>query len=157
MRGAGYAGPLSWPVRPPGDPADDPPGAVPVQPLPGWREEDRPVAAFADGEVDRAGGSGGERDDGLLAALAGDRQRPVAALGAERLDVGAGGFGYAQPVEGEQRDQRVFGSGAEPGRDQQRADLVAVQPGGMGLVVDPRPTDVHGRGMIQQVLLDGVP
>jgi hypothetical protein len=33
------------------------------------------------------GGPGRERDDGFLAALAGDGQSAVAALGAERLDV----------------------------------------------------------------------
>jgi len=31
-----------------GDPADDPPGAVPVHPLPVGAPEDRPVEAFAD-------------------------------------------------------------------------------------------------------------
>src|SRR6266567_4690035 len=51
------------------DPADDSPGAVPVQPLPGPRDEDRLVAPFADGQVDRAGSPRGERDDGFLPPL----------------------------------------------------------------------------------------
>jgi hypothetical protein len=59
----------------------------------------------------------------------------VAALDAQGLDVGAGGFGDAQPVEGEQGDQGVLGGRAEPGGDQQGAELVAVQPGGMGLII----------------------
>jgi hypothetical protein len=53
----------------------------------------------------------------------------VPALDTQRLDVGAGGFGHAQPVERQQRDQRVLGRRAEPGGDQQRAELVTVQPG----------------------------
>ena len=36
------------------------------------------------------------------------------------------------------------GGGAEPGGDQQRAELVAVQRGGMGLIVHPRPADMSG-------------
>jgi hypothetical protein len=52
----------------------------------------------------------------------------VPALDAERLDVGVRSFGDAQPVEGQQGDQRVFCRRAEPGGDQQRAELVAVWP-----------------------------
>ncbi len=37
-----------------GDPADDPPGAVPVQPLACRSDEDRSFAALADGKIDRA-------------------------------------------------------------------------------------------------------
>jgi hypothetical protein len=44
----------------------------------------------------------------------------------------------------------------ETGGDQQRAGLVAVQGDGMGLVVHPRPPDVGGRGMLQQVFFDRV-
>jgi hypothetical protein len=44
-----------------GDPADDPPGAVPVQPPPAGSQEDRAVAAFARGQVDRPGSTGRER------------------------------------------------------------------------------------------------
>ena len=39
-------------------------------------------------------------------------------------------------VEGEQRDQGVLGWCAEAGGDEERPDLVAVQTGGVGLVVD---------------------
>ena len=59
----------------------------------------------------------------------------MTALQAQVLDVGAGGFGDAQPVESEQGDQRVLGGRAEPGGDQQSAELVAVQPDGMGLII----------------------
>jgi hypothetical protein len=42
----------------------------------------------------------------------------VSALEAQVLDVSAGGFGDPQPVQGQQRDQRVPGRQAEPGRHQ---------------------------------------
>jgi hypothetical protein len=130
---------------------------VPVQPLAGRGGEDGSFAALADGQDDRAGGARGQGDDSFLAALAGDGQGAVAAFGAEGFDVRAGGFGDPQPVEGEQGDQRVFGRGAEPGSDQERADFVAVQAGGVGLVVDPRAADVGGRRVVEEVFLDRVP
>jgi hypothetical protein len=43
------------------DPAYDAPGAVPIESAALGGEEDRPVAAFTDSEVDRAGGPRGER------------------------------------------------------------------------------------------------
>jgi hypothetical protein len=86
----------------------------------------------------------GERDRDDLAPLAGDDQGPVPALDAQSLDVGAGGLGHPQPVEGQQRDQGMLGRGAEPGRDEERAELVAVQPGGMGLIVQVGSADVCG-------------
>ena len=57
--------------------ADNPPGAVPVQPPPVGSQEHRPAGALADGQVDRPGGARGQRDGDDLAALAGDGQRPV--------------------------------------------------------------------------------
>jgi hypothetical protein len=87
-----------------GDPADDPAGAVPVQP-PVRGDEQRPFAALADGQVDRADGARGERDGDDLAALAGDDQGPVAALQSQVLDVRAGGLRYPQAGEGPLRDQ----------------------------------------------------
>jgi hypothetical protein len=62
------------------DLADDPPGAVPVQAAPVSGEEDRAAAAFAGNKVDRPGGTRSERDGDDLAALAGNRQGPVATL-----------------------------------------------------------------------------
>jgi hypothetical protein len=46
---------------------------------------------------------------------------------------------------------------AEASGDQQRAELVAVQRDGMRLVVHPRAPDVRSRGMLQELLFDGVP
>ncbi len=60
------------------------------------------------------------------------------------LDIGASGLCHSQPVQREQGDQRMLGRRAEPGRDQHGAELVAVQGGGMRLVVRPRAADVRG-------------
>ena len=127
------------------DPADDPGGAVPVQPSAIRSQEQRPVAALADGQVDRPRRARRQRDGDDLAALAGDGQRPVATLDAERLDVGASGLRNPQPVRGEQGDESVLGSRAEPGGNQDCAELVAVQPGGMRLIVQAGPADMGGR------------
>src|SRR5260370_10205236 len=45
---------------------------------------------------------------------------------------------------------------AEPGGDQQRAELVAVQRGGVRLIVQARPPDMGGRGVIEEFFLDRV-
>ena len=91
-----------------------------------------------------------------LPPLAGARQRPVPALHAPVLDVRAGGLADPQPVQREQRDQRVPRWRAEPGSGQQRAGLVAVQRGGAGLAGDPGPPDAGGRGAIQELFSDRV-
>jgi hypothetical protein len=65
-----------------GYPADDAPGAVPVQPPPGRCQEERSFAALADGQVNRTGSTGCQRDGDDLAALGRDHQGTVAALGA---------------------------------------------------------------------------
>ena len=49
--------------------ADDPPGAVPVQPPSVRGQEHRPAGAFPDGQVDCPGGARRERDGDDLAAL----------------------------------------------------------------------------------------
>jgi hypothetical protein len=46
---------------------------------------------------------------------------------------------------------------AESRCDQERAELVAVQGDGMGLVVQPRTADVRGRGVLQEFFFDRVP
>lgn len=45
---------------------------------------------------------------------------------------------------------------AQPGGDQQGADLVAVQAHGVGLVVDSRAADMYGGRVDEQALFDGV-
>jgi hypothetical protein len=76
------------------DAADDPSGAVPVQPAAVRGQEHRPFSALADGQIDRPGGPRSQRDGDHFAAFAGDGQRPVAALQAQVLNVGAGGLRY---------------------------------------------------------------
>ncbi len=98
-----------------GDPAHEAPGAAPVERVAGRGLEDRSLAALAYGQVDRPRGARRERDDGFLAALAGNGQGAVAALDAEILDVGADGLGNPQPIKGEQGDQSVLGRAAQPG------------------------------------------
>ena len=51
----------------------------------------------------------------------------------------------------------MLGRWAEPCGDQQSAELIALQRGGMGLIVHPGTADVGGRGMIQEFLFDRVP
>ena len=115
------------------------------------------VAAFAGGQVDRPGGAGRERYGDDLAALSGDGHGPVPALRAPVLDVGAGGLGDPQPVQCQERDQRMLGRRAEPGGDQQGTQLVAVQGGGTGLIVQPRAADVRGWRVVREFFFDRVP
>jgi hypothetical protein len=55
----------------------------------------------------------------------------VAPLDPHRLNVGGGRLGDPQPVQCQQGDQRMLGSWAEAGDDEQGAELVAVQRGGV--------------------------
>ena len=67
------------------------------------------------------------------------------ALHAEGLDVGGDGLGDPQPVQRQKRDQRALRRGPEPGGDQQRPELVAVQADGAGFVVQVGAADIGGR------------
>ena len=64
-------------------------GCAGIEPAAVVTEQDRSRGAFADREVDGAGGARHERDRGGLVALADDAQRAMTALDAEVLDVGA--------------------------------------------------------------------
>src|SRR5262245_13454609 len=143
-----------FPAYPSGDLA-----AVITQRTPPRRrsEEERPFHALADGEVDRPRGAGCQRDGDDLAAFAGDDQSPVPTLDAQGFNVGASSFGDPQSIQRQQGDQRVLRRRAQPSSDQQRAELVAVQPSGVRVVVQPGPADIDSRGVIEQVLLDRVP
>ncbi len=72
------------------------------------------------------------------------------------LDVGSGGLRYPKAVEGEQGDQGVLGGRAEPGGDQKGPDFVAVQGGGVRLVVQPGTPDVRGWRVVEEFLLNCV-
>ena len=110
-----------------GDTADDSGGAVPVQPPPVGSEEHRPFGPLADSQADRPGGARRDRDGDDLAALAGDHQGTVAAFQAQLLDVSAGRLRHPQPVQRQQGEQRTIGRRPQPGGDQERAELIAVQ------------------------------
>jgi hypothetical protein len=60
-------------------------------------EQDRAVRPFADREVDRAGGTRGQRDGDLFTALAHDPQGTVTAFDVQVCDVGTQRFGDPQP------------------------------------------------------------
>jgi len=73
------------------------------------------------------------------------------ALQPEVLDAGAGRLADPQPVQRQQGDQGVLGGWPEPGGGQDRAELVAVQRGGVRLVVQPGSADVRGRGVLEEL------
>ena len=50
----------------------------------------------------------------------------------------------------------MLGGRAEPGGDQERAELVAVQRGGVRLIIQPRAADVRGRGVLEEFFFDRV-
>jgi hypothetical protein len=50
----------------------------------------------------------------------------------------------------------VLRARAEPGGDQQRAELVTVQAGRPRLIIEPGTADMRGRGVIERFFLDGV-
>jgi hypothetical protein len=91
-----------------------------------------------------------------LPPFAQDGERAVPPLEPEILDVGADGLGDPQPVEGQQADQRVIPATRQPGGDQQGTDLVAVQAGGAGLVVQSGSTHMRRRRHRDLALLFGV-
>jgi hypothetical protein len=90
-------------------------------------EEDRPLSAFADGEVDGPGRPGHERDGRGLVALPDDAQHSVAALEGEVLDVGRAGLAHPQAVEAEQDRQRSMGVVVSLSGEQERPELRAVE------------------------------
>ncbi len=132
----------------------DPGGAVAVQPPPVRGDKQRSCGALPGGQVDGAGGAGHERDGDDLAALAGDDQGAVPAFQAELPDVRAGRLGDPQPVQRQQRDEGMLGGRPETGGDQDGAELIAVQRGGVRLIIKPGTADVRRRGMLEKFFLD---
>jgi len=76
--------------------------------------------------------------------------------GAERLDVGADRLGGRQAVQGEERDEGVLGRWAEPGGDQERTYLVAVEAGRVALVVQAGAAYMDRWRSANQALLFGI-
>jgi hypothetical protein len=125
------------------DPADEATGPVTVHALAVGAQEDGAGGPLTDGQVDRPGRARRQRHGYHLAPLANDSERAMAALHAQGLDVGTEGFGDAQPVQGKQRDKGMLDGWAEPGGDEQRADLVPVEADGVALVVQAGAADVY--------------
>ena len=106
-------------------------------------QQDRSLGAFADDEIDRSRGARSERNGDGLAALAQHDQGAVSAFQAESFDVGADRFGDPQPVKCQQRDQGVFAGTRQASGDEHRAELVAIETGGIGLIVQTWPAHMH--------------
>lgn len=84
-------------------------------------------------------------------------QGAVPTLDTQGLDIGPGGFGDPQSVQGQKRGERVLGGRPEPSGDQQGAKLVSVQRGGVGLVIQAGAADMGGWGVSEEFFFDGVP
>jgi hypothetical protein len=119
-------------------------GTVPVEALTATGQQDRAIGAFADDEVDRSRRARGEWHGDCLAALAKHHQRAVAAFQSESFDIGADRLGDAQPVQCQQRDQRMFAGAGQAGGDKHRSEFAAVEIGGIGLVVQAGSANVDG-------------
>jgi hypothetical protein len=117
-------------------------------------EEDQTVYPFADGQVDRASGAGGR---GIVTTLPPlntvivrwPRSRPSASMSA--------------PSASETRRPLIASSDTRAGRSptrarpcEQRANLVAIQPGRVRLIVQTRATNVNPRRAREEALLLGV-
>jgi hypothetical protein len=140
-----------------GDAANDATGRVPIESLTACTNEARSFAAFTDGQIDRTGSPRCQRHGDHLGALASDGERAVPALEPEHFDVAANRFGDAQSVQREQADQGVIGGAGQSGGDEHGADFVAVQTGGVRLVVESRATDMDRRRGRDEAFFFGLP
>ena len=60
------------------------------------------------------------------------------------------------PLSASREISACSAGGPEPGGDQERAELVAVQGGGVRLVVQPGTADVRGGRVLEELFFDGV-
>ena len=67
------------------------------------------------------------------------------AFESKTFDVGTDRFGDPQPIQRQQADERMITRTPEPGRDQQRTHLVAVQTRGTRFVIEARSAHMHRR------------
>ena len=79
------------------------------------KEEDRSAGSFPEIQIDGPRRAWGGRDGDVFAAFADNRQCAMPAADVHGFCVGAEGFADSEPVQREQRDQRVVALGAEPG------------------------------------------
>ena len=99
---------------------------TPIQPVPVAPQQDRASVAFADGEINRAGGPWDEWNDGRSAAFAHDPKCAMTPLESEAFDVGRAGFGDSEPVEAEEDGEPGVGSVEVFGSEQEPSELTAV-------------------------------
>ena len=111
-----------------GDRAHPAVGGAPVEPAAVVAEQDRPRRPFADGQVDRPGRPGHQRDDGRLVALADDAQGAVAPLEAEVLDVGRARLADPQAVQAQEHGQGGVGVVDPLGREQNAPSSARSRP-----------------------------
>lgn len=130
---------------------------MPIETLTVDAQEQRPFATLTNGEINGSSSTRRERNHDRLAAFAQDRERSMPAFETQRFDVRPGGFRDPQPVEGKQAEQRMVLGASETGGDEHRADFVAIQPSGVGLVIESRSTNMRGGRLGDEVLLLGVP
>jgi len=88
--------------------------------------QDRSFAALSDGQVDRPGCSGHERDHGWLMSLAHDPENPVPPLHPEVLDVGRTGLTHPEPIESQKHGERSVGPVEALSREEEGAELPAI-------------------------------
>jgi hypothetical protein len=84
------------------------------------------MGPLADSEVQGAGGSRNQWDNGGLVALADDLQRAVATLETEVLDVRTARLADAHPVEAQQHGERGMHRRDPLGRVQQTGEFAAI-------------------------------
>ena len=118
-------------------------GRAPVESLTVPAAKNRPFVTLADDQVDGAGGAWDERDGGGLVALAGDPQGPVATLDGEVFDVRLARFAHPEPVQTEQRGQRLVHEVVVVRGGQEHAELRPIEPSSVGGVY-LRAADVLG-------------
>ncbi len=92
---------------PSGQASHDAPGGVAVEAGTVGPEEDGPLHALTDGQVDGSRRAGSEGDGNHLGALAADGEGAMPTLQAQRHDVSADGLRHPQAVECQQRHQGV--------------------------------------------------
>lgn len=105
--------------------------------------QNRAFVVFADGQVDRAGGSRDQRDRGGFVAFACNAQDPMASLDGHILDVGLARFADSQPVQAQEHSEGLVCAVAVVGGGEEHAELRSVQTASIG-GVDLRVADVLG-------------
>jgi len=114
---------------PSGDTPHDPPGRMTIEASADAVDEDRTLQSFTDGQVDGTSNAWREGHGDDLATLTHDGEGPVSPFQSEGIDVGADRFGHAQPIQRQQRHQRMVAWRRQSGGDQDRAEFVAVEMG----------------------------